>query len=596
MILSFLTILLAAVTATAISYGDPSYVLSPSWNINAAPTTRSYTLTLTNVTGIGPDGYQRNMIAINGQMPGPLIEANAKDTLKITVVNKLKEPTTIHWHGLYQNGSNWEDGVTGVTQCPIAPNASYTYTIQLKGQYGTFWYHSHTKLQMADGLYGPLIVHSPQDPLVRGTQFNDDIVVLVADWYHNTSALILDQLLSPAGYNNSFAAPSANSAILSGVSSTFNCSGRAPGDNVPCQSPAPISYTVNANTKTRFRLINAASHAFFRFEADGHLLTQVEADSVGITGPTNVQRVTIAAGQRASVIITIPSSDAGKKFWIRAGMDPSCWGWLAPNLNRIVQGVVRVRTTSGQVPTGLPTTSDWPSPSTADPYSAGCVDPPANSLVPLVPENVPTTVTGRQRFFTVGSFATIPPLFLVNNVSYLSRPWLPFINNYQPGGSGTINPSYIGYVTFPTGDWYDLVIANGDPFAHPYHLHSIDMHIVAEGSGNPTDSQLNALTYQTTNPLRRDTISIPANSFVVARLHTNIPGIWMMHCHVGWHLGNGFAGAIVVQPSVISTFNIPQANKNLCLAAPANNSETEPGIVAGGHPSKLKRAHRLWSH
>jgi hypothetical protein len=49
-----------------------------------------------------------------------------------------------HWHGLFQQtGSNWADGTSFVSQCPIAANDSFLYDFQTVGQAGTYWYHSH---------------------------------------------------------------------------------------------------------------------------------------------------------------------------------------------------------------------------------------------------------------------------------------------------------------------------------------------------------------------------------------------------------------------------------------------------------------------
>lgn len=65
---------------------------------------------------MAPDGVQKSMIAINSQFPGPLIEANWGDWIEITVTNSITGPeegTSLHWHGLLQNGSPWYDGVPG---------------------------------------------------------------------------------------------------------------------------------------------------------------------------------------------------------------------------------------------------------------------------------------------------------------------------------------------------------------------------------------------------------------------------------------------------------------------------------------------------
>jgi len=56
------------------------------------------------------------MLVINGQFPGPLIRANQGDRLLINVTNQIANATTMHWHGLYQNGTNWMDGSSGITQ------------------------------------------------------------------------------------------------------------------------------------------------------------------------------------------------------------------------------------------------------------------------------------------------------------------------------------------------------------------------------------------------------------------------------------------------------------------------------------------------
>lgn len=63
-------------------------------------------------------GVVREMLFINGKFPGPLIEVNRGDRLVVNVTNQLsKNATTIHWHGLFQNGTNWFDGTTG--ECAV---------------------------------------------------------------------------------------------------------------------------------------------------------------------------------------------------------------------------------------------------------------------------------------------------------------------------------------------------------------------------------------------------------------------------------------------------------------------------------------------
>lgn len=115
---------------------DEDYILDSKWDFAAPSQERHYDWTILEKEG-NPDGVYKPMMTINGQFPGPLIEANEGDTIVVNVHNLATNATAIHWHGLFQNGSVWMDGTAGVTQCPIAPGNSFQYKFTVKGQYGT---------------------------------------------------------------------------------------------------------------------------------------------------------------------------------------------------------------------------------------------------------------------------------------------------------------------------------------------------------------------------------------------------------------------------------------------------------------------------
>ncbi|KAG0295441.1 hypothetical protein BGZ96_011717 [Linnemannia gamsii] len=86
------------------SWNDPShFLLSKDFDITKTPTTRIYHWELTQST-ISPDGLDRPMLLVNGMFPGPLIEVNTGDQVVVHVTNNMVNGTTIHWHGMYQNG------------------------------------------------------------------------------------------------------------------------------------------------------------------------------------------------------------------------------------------------------------------------------------------------------------------------------------------------------------------------------------------------------------------------------------------------------------------------------------------------------------
>lgn len=112
------------------------YIIPPDWDFDASPKARYYHWTITDITA-NPDGVFRPLMVINGQFPGPMIVCNDGDTIVVDVVNNAKNATAIHWHGLFQNGTNFMDGTVGITQCPIAPGQSFRYQFTVKGQAGS---------------------------------------------------------------------------------------------------------------------------------------------------------------------------------------------------------------------------------------------------------------------------------------------------------------------------------------------------------------------------------------------------------------------------------------------------------------------------
>ncbi len=94
----------------------------------------------------------------NGGTPGPTIEATEGDRMRILVTNRLREATTIHWHGLLLPSGM--DGVGGLTQPKIQPGETFAYEFTLR-QHGTHMYHPHADemTQMAMGMMGLFIIH-----------------------------------------------------------------------------------------------------------------------------------------------------------------------------------------------------------------------------------------------------------------------------------------------------------------------------------------------------------------------------------------------------------------------------------------------------
>jgi len=112
----------------------------------------------------------------NGSMPGPTIEVNEGDRVRVVFHNNLPEPTTVHWHGLEVPIEM--DGVPAISQPQVMPGQMYTYEFTVH-QKGTFFYHAHMPMQEMMGLIGFFIIHPrvPDKPRV-----DKDFGLILQEW------------------------------------------------------------------------------------------------------------------------------------------------------------------------------------------------------------------------------------------------------------------------------------------------------------------------------------------------------------------------------------------------------------------------------
>ena len=118
------------------------------------------------------------LLTYNGQIPGPLLDVQAGDTVRLTLDNQLDAPTNLHYHGLHISPD-----IDNVFR-EIAPGEQYTYEFQIPSDHPatTAWYHPHYHLNVAEqvfgGLAGPLIVRGDVDEIPEINQADETVLVL----------------------------------------------------------------------------------------------------------------------------------------------------------------------------------------------------------------------------------------------------------------------------------------------------------------------------------------------------------------------------------------------------------------------------------
>jgi FtsP/CotA-like multicopper oxidase with cupredoxin domain len=112
----------------------------------------------------------------NGRIPGPTIQVNEGDRVRMIVENRLPEPYSMHWHGL--EVPNNMDGMPGISQDLIPPGGRFVYEFTLR-QNGTFFYHSHMAMQEMMGLIGLFIIHPRR---AHAPRVDRDFGIVLQEW------------------------------------------------------------------------------------------------------------------------------------------------------------------------------------------------------------------------------------------------------------------------------------------------------------------------------------------------------------------------------------------------------------------------------
>ncbi|KAF1978938.1 hypothetical protein BU23DRAFT_191023 [Bimuria novae-zelandiae CBS 107.79] len=496
--------------------------------------TRTFNLEIAEKT-VSPDGFPKLAQVVNGQFPGPLIEACWGDTIVVNVRNTIKNNgTTVHFHGLRMLHENNFDGTNAIAQCPIAQGDSFTYKFQVR-QYGHSWYHSHYSSQYGDGTFGPVIIHGPST-----ANWDEEFApIMVHEWHHASAYdAFRESVTAPAP-------PQADLITLNGV-----------GRNNELGTGSYFQQTFEKNKKYLIRITNSAVDFHFHFSIDNHMLQVVSVDYVAIE-PFWTESLSVGIGQRYGVIVHAnQTASANGRYWMRTEYfdgDPADSTFcqfphanFPPNQTDTQRvGIISYKGAGS----GDPKTTRWPvtvgcEDAVFKPYFKWNVTPPQNDAIKqaqYIGLDQSNEFHGAFRW----TLAEQPQWLNYSNPTLLNLANTSWDSDY------VLKPYTYND---PEGFVYFIINSGGGPNnllggTHPIHLHGHDFAILSQGLG-PFD--LANPVYNTANPPRRDTAMLNANGHLVLAYRTDNPGAWLLHCHIGWHAGSGMSLQILERQDEIT--------------------------------------------
>ena len=515
----------------------------------------SYQLTIDPV-GIDIDGTIQSGIGYNGASPGPVLRWKEGETVTVNVTNNLDVPSSIHWHGLILPFEM--DGVPGISFHGIEPGATFTYTFPIV-QSGTYWFHSHSGLQEADGAYGSIVI----EPVEREPfRYDREYVVQLTDQHPHAADTILRNLKHmPDFYNRKqqtlldffseagskgFAEAVAErrawgsmrmmqtdiedvhgfTALINGKSSAQNWTGVfQPGERV------------------RLRLINSSAMTYFDIRIPGLSMTVVQADGNNVQ-PVPVEELRIAVAETYDVIVRPTEERAYTLVAESMGRAGHVTGTLAPreglrgNTHPPREAPLLTMADMGMAHEGMAGMDmssmegmDHSQMAGMDHSSmgsmGGATDPfyaPGSGLTP--------TAADGGKFLSYADLKAQKPLYsdreatreielrLTGNMERYS--WS--INGVKYEDAEPLRLNY--------GERVRFKFVNETMMIHPMHLHGM-WSILDTGNGQ-------------WDPVKH-VISIAPGTTVYSETEVDAPGQWAFHCHLAYHMASGMFRKVIVE-------------------------------------------------
>ncbi|KAL8053590.1 hypothetical protein ABFS82_05G081600 [Erythranthe guttata] len=504
-----------------------------------------------------PLGVPQQVIAVNGKFPGPTINVTTNNHLVVNVRNKLDENLLLHWSGIQQRRSSWQDGVLG-TNCPIPPKWNWTYQFQVKDQIGSFFYFPSLNFQRASGGFGSIIVNNrPVISIPFDTPYGD-ITVVIGDWYTQNHTALRKTL---------------NAGKELGMPDGVLVNGKGPYRYNDTLVPAGIDHekiTVEPGKTYRIRVSNVGISTSLNFRIQSHnlLLTETEGS---YTVQQNYTSLDIHVGQSYSFLLTT-DQNASSDYYIVASarfVNETTW--------QRVTGVAVLHYTNskGKASGPLP---DPPQDQFDRTYSmnqarsirwnvsaSGARPNPQGSFrygsinvteVYVLENKPPVTIDGKRRSTLSGiSFANpatpirLADEYKVKGVYKLDFPTRPLTGAPRIGTS-VINGTYRGFM--------EVILQNNETKMHTYHMSGYAFFVVGMDYGVWTENSRG--TYNKWDGVARSTTQVYPGAWTAILISLDNVGVWNLRTENldSWYLGQEtYVRVVNPEPNNKTEFPMP---------------------------------------
>lgn len=547
-------------------------------------------------------GKAKRAIAVNGQIPMPTLTFTEGDTAEIHVHNRLKESTSLHWHGLFL--PNQYDGVPYLTQMPIEPNKTHVYRFPII-QNGTHWYHSHSGLQEQIGMYGAMILNKRKEPVIP------TIPVVLSEWT-NMMPHEVDRRLHNA--NDWFAIKKGTTqsyaeAIKGGhfktkltnelkrmtamdVSDVYYEAFLVNGKN---QYQVPNK--LKAGDKVRLRIANGGASTYFWLTYAGGKITVVANDGNDVT-PVEVDRLIIAVSETYDVMVTIPENKSFEFLVTPEDRTKSASLWLGSGQKVSAQKLPKLKYFEGmKMMNEMMDMNGNLVQMEGMKMQNQVMDMNAVMYAELDDAGTDTVVADAHKAHNMSSNKGAKGPMTTLNYDMLRSPEKTVLPKaptremeFQLTGNmnryvWTLDNKTISEedkILIKKGENLRVILYNNSMMRHPMHLHGHDFRVInGQGDYAPLKNVLDIM------PMERDTIEFSASE----------SGDWFFHCHILYHMMSGMGKIFSYENSPLNP-EIPNpklAQRKLFADDRMFHFMAENDFASNGNDGMAMLANTRWS-
>jgi CopA family copper-resistance protein len=490
-------------------------------------------------------GKDVKSLCVNGQIPMPELHFTEGDTAEIYVHNELSTETSIHWHGIIL--PNKEDGVPNLTTAPIKPNTTHLYTFPII-QNGTYWYHSHAKLQEQSGLYGAFIIHK------REKQEIPEYTIVLSDFTTMKPFEVHRRLHNASDWSAIKKAKIQKGAVQSYADAIANKSLKTKLGNewkrMLAMDVSDVYYDkfltngkeedeaqqFKAGDKVRLRVINGSSSTYFWLKYSGGKLNVVASDGMEVE-PVAVDRMIIGVSEIYDVIVTIPNDSTAYEF-LATSEDRirSTSLWLGSGIKQLASPLKPLKYFEGMKMMNGMMKMDG----NLDDMGMNMSLQQMDMNVVMYPEITGEKKSQHKHTDTENQYKSNALSDIVTlNYSMLRSPiktTLPNVTTKELKFELTGNMNrYVWSINNKTisetdkilikkGENVRIIIYNNSMMRHPMHLHGHFFRVLnGQGDYSPLKNVIDIM------PMETDTIEFAATE----------SGDWFFHCHILYHMMSG---------------------------------------------------------